>query len=162
MAVIGAGVGLGLGLLGRAGLGLWSWHKAKTARAREEKEAGRELQARYSRDNTTSGDATVTISGGGVEDQHALPPSNGGAPDPSDVPLDPLAQSLQKSLQEKQEEVRLALLELEEQRQRREVGDVAVHQMEEAMRKMHREGLEEVNRVETIASKYMDERDLYR
>ena len=155
-------MGLGLGLLGRAGLGAWSWHRAKTRRAQEEKEADRELQARYSRGGSTSGDATVTIDGGGVGDQPVLPPSTGGAPDPGDVPLDPLTRSLQRSLQEKQEELRLALLELEEQRQRREVGDVAVHQMEEAMRKMHREGLEEVNRAENVASKYMDERDLYR
>ena len=160
--MIGAGVGLGLGLLGRAGLGAWSWHRAKTRRAQEEKDADREMQVRYSGGGSTSGDATVTIDGGGVEDQPVLPPSTGGAPDPGDVPLDPLAQSLQKSLQEKQEELRLAQLELEDQRQRREVGDVAVHQMEEAMRKMHREGLEEVNRAEGVASKYMDERDIYR
>ena len=161
-AVIGAGVGLGLGLLGRAGLGIWSWRKAKARRAQEERDAGKELQARYSKEGTPSGDATVNLSGGGLGEQDVLPPSTDAPPGAVDVLLDPLTQSLQQALQEKQEQLRLARLELEEQRQRREVGDVAVHQMEEAMGNLHREGLEEVNRVENLAAKYMDERDLYR
>ena len=127
-------MGVGLAVLGRPGLALWSWHKARPKTS----------------DDATGGDI-ATIAG---QEQDL----DGDA----DQPADPIVLSLQEALREQQEQLSLAKQQWEEQQQQKEVSEVALQQAEEALHNMHRDGKGAVDKVEAMAVKFMDERDLYK